>query len=146
MAKHNEIGSVGEGIAAKWLMSKGFEIVERNYRKKWGEIDIVARLPSGQSRETQRNAQKEQKIHFIEVKTVSYETIDQMKRYVSRETWRPEDNVHQSKLERLSRAIQTWILDRTYEGDWQFDVITVKVVPREKYASIKLIDNIVLGS
>ncbi len=139
MAKHNEIGFVGEGVAAKWLASKGFEIVERNYRKKWGEIDIVAR-------ETLKNTLKDRKIHFIEVKTVSYETIDQMKRYVSRETWRPEDNVHHSKLERLSRAIQTWTLDNTYDGDWQFDVIAVKVVPREKYASIKIIENIILGS
>lgn len=35
-------GRLGEDIACKYLFSKGFQIVECNYTKKWGGIDIVA--------------------------------------------------------------------------------------------------------
>ena len=54
-------GKVGECIAVKFLENKGFEIIEQNYRKKYGEIDIIA--------------QKGKILHFIEVKSVSCEKI-----------------------------------------------------------------------
>ena len=80
-------------------MKRGFEIIEQNYNKKWGEIDIIAR--------------KGQKLHFIEVKSVSRDSL----KYVSPETdsYRPEDNLHPWKLERLSRVIQTYLLG--YKGN-----------------------------
>ena len=59
MAKHLEIGRLGEDIACRFLKEKGFKVVERNYWKKWGEIDIVA--------------EKEGVLRFIEVKTVTRE-------------------------------------------------------------------------
>ena len=37
-----EFGDEGEVVAAKYLESKGFVIVERNYRSKTGEIDLIA--------------------------------------------------------------------------------------------------------
>ena len=37
-----EVGRVGEDIAAQFLERKGFKILARNYRKPWGEIDIIA--------------------------------------------------------------------------------------------------------
>ncbi|MDI7246325.1 MAG: YraN family protein [Bacillota bacterium] len=42
-AKSRDIGSAGEDIAARYLESNGFEILERNFRWRAGEIDIVAR-------------------------------------------------------------------------------------------------------
>ncbi len=80
----NKVGSYGEDITAKYLKGLGFVILDRNYLKKWGEIDIV-------SRETIQNKQI---IHFVEVKTVSYETKEDLKKAVSYGTWRPEENVH----------------------------------------------------
>ncbi len=130
MAKHNDIGAAGETIAKNWLIRKGFSIVSCNYRKKYGEIDIVAR-------ETNK------KIHFVEVKTVSYETKLMLDLSVSRGTWRPEENVHSHKQLRLSRTIQAWLSEFKYDGEWQIDIIAVRVVPREKYATIKLLDNII---
>lgn len=130
MAKHNEIGEIGEDIAEKWLVQKGFTIVERNYLRKWGEIDIVARETTG-------------KIHFVEVKTVSYETKAYLEYAVSHGTWRPEENVHKDKQERLKRAIQTWLLDHKYAGEWQIDIIAIRMVPREKYCRVKLLDNVI---
>jgi putative endonuclease len=129
--QHLIIGRAGEEIAAKYLMGKGFIILDRNYRKKWGEIDIVSRETTG-------------RVHFIEVKTVSYETLDQLNDAVTRRTWRPEENVHTTKLKKLSRAIHTWISEHNLESEWQIDVITVRVVPREKYASIKVLPSIVI--
>ncbi len=133
MARHNEIGRIGENIAAKWLAGKGFLIIEQNYLKKWGEIDIVAR-------ETTNNGYK---THFIEVKTVSYETKERLAYAVSHETWRPEENVHRNKIDRFKRVIQTWLEEHDYKSDWQIDIITVRVVPRERIARVKFMENIV---
>ena len=144
MARHNEIGKIGEEIAANWLKAKGFSIVELNYLKKWGEIDIVARQSGRQARGT------DELIHFVEVKTVSYETRADLERAVTpasrtggHETWRPEDNVHKNKQDRLKRAIQTWLIDNKYEGEWQIDIVTVRLVPREKFARVKCLENII---
>lgn len=82
------------------------------------------------------------KVHFVEVKTVSYETKAKLEWMLSHETWRPEDNVHKKKLERLYRAIQSWMLQKQYSGDWQIDVAIVRLVPREKYATINIIPNV----
>lgn len=130
--KHNNkiVGNLGESIAAKYLQNKEFQILDRNYLKKWGEIDIVARRTG--------------KVHFVEVKTVSYETKQDIISSVSRGTWRPEDNVHAFKLKKLSRAIESWLMEYKYEGEWQIDVAAVKVVPCEKYATVKYIPNIIL--
>ncbi|HMO77647.1 MAG TPA: YraN family protein [Candidatus Paceibacterota bacterium] len=124
------IGNYGERIAAKYLISKNFEILKLNYLKKWGEIDIVARRTG--------------KVHFVEVKAVSYETKQLLDSSVSRGSWRPEDNVHPHKIKKLSRAIESWIMEYKYEGEWQIDVIAIKLVLHEKYATVKYLPNIIL--
>jgi putative endonuclease len=130
--KKNQIGAYGEQIAATYLNKKlGFEILETNYLKKWGEIDIVARETS--------------MIRFIEVKTVSYETRSALDAAVARGTWRPEENVHQAKLQRMYRAIESWLMDHEYDGEWEIDVVAVRIVPREKYATVKYLPNVVSG-
>jgi putative endonuclease len=40
-ARHH-LGAAGEQLAAEHLTRRGFRIVERNYRTRWGELDIVA--------------------------------------------------------------------------------------------------------
>jgi len=136
MAKHNEIGRIGEDIATKWLISRKYAIIERNYWKKFGEIDIVARLPDRQAGETS-------KIHFIEVKSVSYETRFDLDYAVSHETWRPEENVHRDKIKRFKNVIGTWLNEHDYKEKWQIDIVTVRLVPREKFAQVNMIENVV---
>ncbi len=131
----NKIGALGEEIATNYLKRKGFAVLQVNYLKKWGEIDIVAR-------ETTKNSAI---IRFVEVKTVSYETKRELDEAISRGTWRPEENVHYSKIRRLNRAIESWIMENDYDGEWEVDVIAVRIVPREKYATAKYMRNIVLG-
>lgn len=129
-----EIGNRGEDIAAKYFSeTKKYTILNRNYWKKWGEIDIVAR----------ETAESGQIIHFIEVKTVSYETKFDLKHAVTHETWRPEELVHQFKLHQIYKALETWLSEYEYGGDWQIDVAAVRIVPRETFATVNMIENIV---
>lgn len=131
--KRNKIGAYGEEIAANYLKARGLAILETNYLKKWGEIDIVAR-------ETLKNKAL---IHFIEVKAVSYETKLELNNAVSRGTWKPEDNVHRKKILKLNRAIESWLSGNSVDSDWQIDVISVRMVPHEKYATVKYIPNVI---
>ena len=55
--QRKEVGRIGEGIATQFLERKGFRVVARNYRKPWGEIDIIA--------------EKGGIVRFVEVKAVS---------------------------------------------------------------------------
>ncbi len=121
---------MGEDIAVQYLSSGGFSIIERNYLKKWGEIDIVARETSGIT-------------HFVEVKSVSYETRSILETSVTHETYRPEDRVHRNKQERLKRAIQSWIAENKYNGEFKIDIAIVYLVPRGKYAQVKLLENVI---
>lgn len=125
------IGGFGEKIAANYLKKRGFTILDINYWRKWGELDIVA--------------SKDSMVHFVEVKSVSYETKEKLRYAVSCGTWRPEEQVHQFKLHQIGKAIETWISDRSYEGAWQIDVIGVRLVVEEKYATVNYIENIVAG-
>lgn len=125
----NKIGAHGEKLAENWLKKQGFSILDTNYLKKWGEIDIVAHETG--------------KIHFVEVKTVSYETKEELNRAVSHGTWRPEENVHFKKIQRLNRTIESWLSENKSKSDWQIDVIAIRMVPREKFATIKYIPNII---
>lgn len=132
MSHTQKIGNLGEDVACMFLVKHGYSVVDRNYRKKWGEIDIIAR--------------KSGILHFVEVKTVSRENIEEMGKNVSRVTdeHRPEDNVHPWKLKRLSRAIQTYLLEKDVEEEWVFDVVTVYLDVEGKKAKVDMLENVVL--
>ena len=132
MSHTQKIGNLGEDVACMFLVKHGCSVIDRNYRKKWGEIDIIAR--------------KSGILHFIEVKTVSRENIEEMGENVSRVTdeHRPEDNVHPWKLRRLSRAIQTYLLEKDIEDEWIFDVVTVHLDVKRKKAKVNILENVVL--
>ncbi|MBX4198568.1 YraN family protein [Candidatus Parcubacteria bacterium] len=131
------VGDRGEDIACEFLVKQGFLIKDRNYLRKYGEIDIVS--------------VKDRTYHFIEVKTVSCLSIEALAKVdetVSRRTfdgYRPEDNVHPWKLKRLSRVIQAYILDkRLWDIDWIFDIVTVYIDKKTGESAIRLIEDIVL--
>lgn len=143
--EHNQnIGKIGEETACKFLMKQGYQIISRNYWKKWGEIDIVAK--------------KDKITHFVEIKTVSRDLILPLnKDFVSCETendvkhetfddYRPEDNIHPWKLKRLSRVIQTYLSENDMGEDceWQFGVITVFLDIKNKTAKVDHIKDIIL--
>lgn len=63
-------GTLGEQYAARWLEEQGYEIVRRNYRSRWGEIDIIAKHQTY--------------LVFIEVKTRGAGAIDTPAAWVDR--------------------------------------------------------------
>ena len=151
-SKTQKIGEIGENIAVKFLVKHCYLIIDRNYTKKWGEIDIIA--------------EKEGKLYFVEVKSVSRVTLpsfvarETLKTDVSRETkvknvtrgtldnneYRPEDNMHPWKLKRMSRTIQTYLVSNRIQEEkgWQVDLIVVYLDLTNKKAKVNVISDIVL--
>ena len=148
---------MGEDIAVKYLKNKGFSIVCLNYRKKYGEIDIIAK--------------KGTILHFVEVKTVSHENFVSFSgdpvgsvslrprvcgravkstdsEFANSETdhYRPEDNIHPYKLKRLARTIQVYLLEKFSKEvpEWQFDAITVCLDRETRRAKVKFLENIII--
>lgn len=123
-------GEIAENIAARFLVKQGFSILDRNYTKKWGEIDIVA--------------EKADKLYFVEVKSVARETLPDVLHETS--FGRPEDNMHPWKLKRLSRTIQTYLLSKRTEEDpeWQVDLLVVYLDLKNKKARVKVVKDIIL--
>lgn len=129
-----KIGELGEDVATKYLTNNGFSVLERNYSKKWGEIDIIA--------------QKDNVLYFIEVKSKSVSSLDFVsKRFddsVNEES-RPEDNMHPWKLKRLARTIQTYLIhNRIGNRTWQFDLLIIYLDLEERKARIRKIEDVIL--
>jgi len=127
---HNEIGVLGEDIASSFLEDKGLEIIDRNYWKKWGEIDIVARETTGIT-------------HFVEVKSVTREKNNKKPFKNNGDMYRPEDNIHPWKVGRLRRVIATYIESKGV-GPWVFDVVVVYINVESREAECKLLSDIIL--
>ena len=73
-SRRKRVGMIGEEIAAKYLSRKGFKVIGRNYRKPWGEIDIIA--------------EKEGIVRFVEVKAISREILPSFSQELD---YRPEE-------------------------------------------------------
>lgn len=113
-----KLGDIGEEVAIKYLKKQGYQILERNYQKKWGEIDMVVK---------QNN-----KLIFIEVKT---------KKSASKIL--PEEQVGFYKQKRLIRTAKTYLLEKNYplETNWQIDVIAIELDLEKRRANLRHIKN-----
>ena len=99
MATHNVTGKWGEQLACDLLVTKGYAIVERNWRSGHYEIDIVA--------------MKGQYIVFVEVKTREDDIVD------------PLDSIDAKKIQRICRAADVYIRANNIPHEAQFDIITI---------------------
>ena len=122
-----KIGEIGEEVACKYLKNKGFLVIERNFTKKAGEIDIVAT--------------KEGKLHFFEVKSISRETLDDN---VSRETFRPEENMTFAKMKKLSRVTQIFLEQRKQFRDMDFfwNILAIELNQNTRKARVRMIEKV----
>ena len=115
-------GDIGESIASKFLVKRGFSIIARNYLKKCGEIDIICN--------------KDGKLFFVEVKTsrgnVSHETSD---------VFRPEDNIHQAKINRIDRAIQVYLEETNYLPFSIIFGVIIELDEKTKEAKVRLLND-----
>lgn len=91
-------GKKGEDVAVKWLAERGFCIIKRNFKSRFGEIDIIAK--------------KGEITHFIEVKATS-------KDYEASYRLTP------SKYAKILKAIDFYLLSADLAGDYQLDLLVV---------------------
>ncbi len=117
-----EVGSAGEDVACKFLERKGYTITVRNYRKKWGEIDIIG--------------EKDGVVRFVEVKTVSRESPD----------YRPEELVDARKLRKIARTASLYMETIKDKREYQIDVVGVILNNSTKTATCRLFEQALEGN
>ncbi len=113
------IGALGENIAAKYLDKQGYRIIARNLRKPWGELDIIA--------------EKQGVLVFVEVKTLKVEEGS---------IFRPEDHLSRSKLHKLKRACQLYLQKLRKELPWRLDLISIDLNQDNSLRAIRHIEGI----
>jgi putative endonuclease len=104
LATHNLLGKEGEALAAKWLQEKGYNILYKNWRHSYYEVDIIAG--------------KDQVLHFIEVKTRRNNNFGQ-----------PEESVDEKKIRNLLSASEEFQLQYPEWKRVQFNVLSITVHP-----------------
>lgn len=119
---HINVGKIGEDIACKFLIRKGYHVIDRNFRKKYGEIDIVAG--------------KEDKIYLCEVKTFSGRNSTGLK---------PEDNVTDFKRQKLARVAEVYMSRFEKMPEFFFVVICVSLDLDKKTAHIRILNDVLPG-
>ena len=104
MSQKSQIGQLGEQTAADFIAERGYKIRARNYRKPYGEVDIIA--------------EKDKVLHFIEVKT---------SKYYPDSAFTPEMRINARKVRNLKKLCETYLRETSVLQDqpWQIDVISV---------------------
>ena len=126
----NKIGKLGEDITVKFLKKRDFEICDRNYLKKQGEIDIVA-LKAGV-------------YHFIEVKAVSREIIND--KPIKGDFVEPEENMHINKIKRLINSIEIYMQSNNVSyATFKFDLCVVYIDEKHKKACVRFLEDLPLS-
>jgi putative endonuclease len=118
-----KIGQFGEKIAENYLKKRGYQILDRNYKFQMpgdlqkGEIDIVAK--------------KEDKVCFVEVKTLKDPKIEIF----------PEDKINFSKKKKLIATAEGWLIKNKIplNSKWQIDVISIEI--KDKKIKISHFEN-----
>lgn len=119
----NPTAKLGEDKACKFLQKSGFKIIERNFRKGYGEIDIIA-IDSSNS--------KEKILVFIEVKTRKSNSFGS-----------PLEAITPWKIKSLIKAAQFYkLIHPNLPDSMRVDAIAVTLSINNKVGSIKLIKNI----
>lgn len=119
----NPTAKLGEDKACEYLRSLGFKILERNYRKTYGEIDIIAIDPSAGSRRTV--------LAFIEVKTRT-----------SNQFGSPLEAINYWKLKSLIKTAQYYkMTHKNLPESLRIDAVSV-ILNGNNVESIKLTRNI----
>jgi putative endonuclease len=109
LAAHIDLGKRGEDLAVDFLQLKGYKILERNWRYRHAEIDIIAML--------------DEKLIFIEVKTRSTDVFGS-----------PEGFVNSKKQDLVAKAAGAYILKINHDWLIRYDVIAILLYPDETYS------------
>lgn len=99
--KAKDIGNIGENMACKFLLENGYEILQRNFTKPYGEIDIIAK--------------DKDFLVFIEVKARKNTNFGY-----------PRDFVNKSKIKKIIDVAQIYMLEeKLLDVKFRFDVIEI---------------------
>jgi len=108
------------------LKDRGYKILDRNYRKPWGEVDIIALAPI--------EASGESILIFVEVKASDSPAP---------KGFEPEKRVNDDKIKRIKRAAQTYIQQNNLDDrSWQIDIIAIELNKDKGTAKITHFKNI----
>ena len=102
--KHLHTGKTGEDIACQYLIREGYKILLRNYRQRFGEIDIVCR-------------ETPDTLIYVEVKTV----------YGDKLLIEAEDQMTVAKLCKFKKTSQAYALSRATTEEIRLDLITIQL-------------------
>lgn len=118
-----KFGDLGERLASKFLKNNGYAVLEINYQKRIGEIDVIAK--SGKT------------IHFIEVKTRTESSSEMF--------GLPQEAVSFHKKKKLIRTALFYLAEHKLsdEAIWQIDVIAITINQDKTKAKINHIENAV---
>ncbi len=100
MSEHYELGKEGEQLAEDYLLKKGYQILDRNWRFQKAEVDIIA--------------QKAAVLAVVEVKTRS-----------TKEFGNPQDFVNQKKIKLLVKVIDEYVNQKDLDVEVRFDIIAI---------------------
>jgi len=103
LAHHNHTGLLGEQMAAKYLLEKGFIILHQNWRHSHWEVDFITSLKDT--------------LHFIEVKTRR-----------TKKFGNPDDDVTKKKMENLINASEEYLYLHPEWKKIQFDVLSINIL------------------
>lgn len=99
------IGRLGEDLAATWLQRHGYTILERNWRRPCGELDLIV--------------ERDGEIIGVEVKTRSSARMGE-----------PEEAVTRAKQRKLLLTMQTYLMETGAEQrPYRLDVLAVRLAP-----------------
>ena len=102
---NREIGLLGEDIAAKHLEALGFSIVCRNFRSRFGEVDLIAK--EGET------------IVFVEVKTRRNQSYG-----------RAIEQVNKAKQRKIMQVARAYLANLgAYASEVRFDVLAIDMLP-----------------
>ncbi len=122
MTKKSELGEFGEEKACEYLIKKGYKIIERNFRRPFGEIDIIAKAP-------------DKTLVFVEVKTMAENDNSAISQMASsamcQPTYdlKPEDQMTKTKFKKVAKTAGFYAGSFPEKVDdkmgWRIDLITL---------------------
>ncbi|MDO8575485.1 MAG: YraN family protein [bacterium] len=130
MLSKKQIGNIGEDTTVNFLKKRGYDVCARNYAKKCGEIDIVAK--------------KDNALHFVEVKSTLCEKLPE--KSSDNAFYMPEERVTSRKLSRLRKTVGVFLRNNkiSEESEWYFHVSAVYLKLPERIGRVFFIEHQVL--
>lgn len=124
-SKKQKIGEKGENICVAWLNNNNYKVIERNFSTKNGEIDVIAK--------------KNNILHFIEVKSVSYETSGC---FLKQSIYNPLQNITPKKIAKLQKTMIDYISINQVSHETQIDAFGIYIDRKNVKHKIEIIMNI----